>query len=362
MIPTLEIDLKALKYNYLYIKGLVNSIEIFPVIKNNAYGLGIDRVSKVLKAVNCNNVFVGNICEGQVVRTYSGIDNIFILNGFSFNEENYLYEYKLIPVINSFSQLLAWEKFCREKEKKLDTVLQFDIGLNRVGLEKKLIDRIIESRYLENFNTLFIMAHLSNSFIVDDECNEKQLREFLEVIKNFPNLKYSLIASYGLCLPNMYNFDIARPGILLTGYILPNLLNKFNDIRQTVKLKTKIIHIRDVPQGNALGYGQIYKTSKDSIIAIIFCGFGSGLTSLLSNKSYVTIENFKAPIVGYISMDLAFIDVSNIPDNLRNKGQEVVVYGALDDMMLKSKITNISMYELLSNLGNNINIAKKYVE
>jgi alanine racemase len=361
MLPILEVDLKSLKHNYLYIKKLFKHVKIFPVIKNNAYGLGIDHVAQALKEVGCNDVFVGNICEGQIVRNYSGIDNIFVLNGFFPGEEDFIYEYKLTPVINSLSQMLEWKNFCKKKEKKLNAILQFDIGLNRIGLEKKMAARIIESRYLESFNTLFVMAHLSNSFVFDDECNKTQLSKFQDIIKYFPNLKHSLVASYGLSLPTEYHFDIARPGILLTGYVLSSLSGKVSDIRQTVKLKAKIIHISDVPRGAGLGYGQIYRTSQDSVIAIISCGFGTGLTSLLSNKSDVTIENFAVPIVGYISMDLAFIDISNIPINFRSIGQEVVVYNRLDDMISKSAITNMSMYELLSCLGNNVNIVKKYI-
>src|SRR5690606_14287204 len=65
---------------------------------------------------------------------------------------------------------------------------------------------------------------------------------------------------------------------------------------------------------------------RDSSIATIPIGYADGLSRGLSNRGSVLVRGQRAPIVGLVSMDMAMIDVSDIPGAAL--GDECVVLGS----------------------------------
>ena len=117
--PTLDIDLNAVKQNYLTIKKICNGSEVCGTVKASSYGLGgHNKIVTKLKKIGCNRFFVANINEGIFIRSKFKSIIINILNGLNKNEEKVFYKYKLNPVINSVSQLKKWLMFLKNKKKK----------------------------------------------------------------------------------------------------------------------------------------------------------------------------------------------------------------------------------------------------
>tara|TARA_A100001011_G_scaffold336893_1_gene366720 strand:- start:30 stop:401 length:372 start_codon:yes stop_codon:yes gene_type:complete len=116
--PTLDIDLNAVKQNYLTIKKICNGSEVCGTVKASSYGLGgHNKIVTKLKKIGCNRFFVANINEGIFIRSKFKSIIINILNGLNKNEEKVFYKYKLNPVINSVSQLKKWLMFLKNKKK-----------------------------------------------------------------------------------------------------------------------------------------------------------------------------------------------------------------------------------------------------
>jgi alanine racemase len=106
--------------------------------------------------------------------------------------------------------------------------------------------------------------------------------------------------------------------------------------------KTRIISLRDVPAGQALGYGGTYVTEQASRVAVIAAGYGDGYSRKHSyprnghvpassgngtqaERSSVLVRGHRAPIVGRVSMDTTIVDVSRIPGC--EIGDEVILIG-----------------------------------
>lgn len=359
-LPVLQINTKAIQNNYKQIVREFHCSQVFPVIKNDAYGLGGIEISKALSNSGCTSVFVGDPEEGIKLKTNNtAIKNIFVLNVFSREEMYTLLDYSLTPVVSDWERLVDCNQFCSKYNKKIDIALQFNIGLNRLGLDESLIDNI---KQFSSFNISFIMAHLSNSFIPDDPHNYEQLQKFKKIMQRFKRNRGSLVSSYGLALSKEYMFDIVRPGLLLTGCVLPHLLSRFSKIVPVIKLVSQIVGIRDIEPGDGIGYGQTIPIEQKKKIAIIAGGFGNGLTSLLSDKGVcVNVAGFRAKLIGYVAMELCFVDVTDIPSTYCFVGQDVEIIAGIDDVLLFSEVTGMSAYELISNIGNNSNIKKQYV-
>ena len=104
--------------------------------------------------------------------------------------------------------------------------------------------------------------------------------------------------------------------------------------------------VREVKEGEFVGYGTAYQAFKDITIAVIPLGYSNGYPRNLSNKGYVLIKGKKAPITGLINMNLFMVDISHIPEV--KVGDEVVLVGRQ-----KNSVINISSFTNFTQLLNN---------
>lgn len=163
---------------------------------------------------------------------------------------------------------------------------------------------------------------------------------------------------------------MVRPGLALYGYHLP-----FERAGRTVsgrglKLvlkpaltwKTRILSLRDMPAGQALGYGGTYVTKAPSRIAVLPVGYADGLNRGLSSVGRVIVREHYAPIVGRISMDLTLVDVTGIPDI--SVGDEVVLLGAYDGLSIDAKehaeLAHTIAYEILCSISKRV--PRRYID
>ena len=100
----LEINLKNIVHNFNILRKFYKKSKIAAVVKANAYGLGIERVSKILIKNKCKDFFVATLEEGLELRKINKNIKIYILNGISKNEVNLFYKNNLIPVINNINE------------------------------------------------------------------------------------------------------------------------------------------------------------------------------------------------------------------------------------------------------------------
>ncbi len=115
------------------------------------------------------------------------------------------------------------------------------------------------------------------------------------------------------------DLDAVRPGITLYGIAPSNeVVNPGVELHPMMELKSHISFVKEVEAGVAVSYGGTFVTTKDSTrIATIPVGYADGYPRSLSNKGYVLINGKKAPIIGRVCMDQFMVDVSDIPEAVR---------------------------------------------
>jgi alanine racemase len=125
---------------------------------------------------------------------------------------------------------------------------------------------------------------------------------------------------------------LVRPGISLYGYYLPFAFASGEvsrieppGVHPVLSWKTRIIDLRTVEAGQAIGYNGAYVTSAPAKIATIPVGYGDGYSRRLSSCGSVLLRGEIVPVVGNISMDVTTIDVTAVPGAA--VGDEVVLIG-----------------------------------
>jgi alanine racemase len=121
-----------------------------------------------------------------------------------------------------------------------------------------------------------------------------------------------------------------------------------NPLHRVMSWKTDIMHIKEVKEGEFVGYGTSYQAAGDMKVAVIPLGYANGYARSLSNKGFVLIRGKRANICGLINMNLFMVDVSHIP-RVR-VGDEVVLIGK----QKKNSITISSFSDFANQLNNEL--------
>ncbi|MFZ0646167.1 MAG: alanine racemase C-terminal domain-containing protein, partial [Candidatus Acidiferrales bacterium] len=126
--------------------------------------------------------------------------------------------------------------------------------------------------------------------------------------------------------------DMVRPGAILYGYHQSFDPPQKKDevvgqipLRPCLSLKARIISLREVSEGEAVGYGARFVTKRPSRIAVINAGYADGIVRARTNRGCALVRGRRVPLVGTISMDLTMLDVTDVPEAVL--GDVVTIYG-----------------------------------
>jgi alanine racemase len=332
---TATIDLNAIRQNWQKLRSM-SSNDAAAVVKANAYGLGLEQVTKALYAEGARIFFVATVEEGAELRSILGKKpDIYVFSGHMVGDTELIKNYNLIPLINSIEQLSRHSKLLREKKFGV----QLDTGMNRLGMEPMEWESVKELAL--SLNPVLIMSHLACADDPNHKMNSKQLDIFL-TLTNKININKSLAATGGILLGPEYHFDLTRPGIGIYG------CSPMQDCLPVLKIDIPVIQIRNIESGETVGYGNTWTSPCKKKIATISAGYADGLFRAIGKKAKLYFEEISCPIVGRISMDLIGVDITSLKvDPVR-----------LELINSQQTVDNIAEgaetigYEFLTSLGN----------
>ncbi len=125
--------------------------------------------------------------------------------------------------------------------------------------------------------------------------------------------------------------DMVRPGAILYGYHQrfdpPERRSEVMaemPLEPSLSLRARIISLRDVPPGEAVGYSARFITERPSKIAVINAGYADGVVRARTNRGCALVHERRVPLVGTISMDLTMLDVTDVPGvGARRRGDDL---------------------------------------
>lgn len=354
----LRIDLGALRENWTLLNAATGNAECGGVIKADAYGLGLEPIAHALTREGCRTFFVTTLEEGRQARTVQPGAVIYVLDGLLPDAEEYYSGFDLRPVLSSLAEVRDWARYCSSLNRRFPAAIHLDTGINRLGMQAEEVEQLFRlPSLLAPFEVSLVMSHLACADHPGSPKNIDQRRRFDELRVKLPHARASLANSGGVFLGPEYHYDLVRPGIALYGGRASEVGT--NPMRPVVKLMARILQVRDVPAGETVGYGAIWKVATMSRIATIAVGYADGFLRSLSGPSghpgpIGYIGDYPVPVVGRVSMDLVTVDVTGVPEPLARRGAWVEVIGdrvTVDDLTDKAGTIG---YELLSRLSRRV--------
>ena len=354
-----EVDLGHFAANWAEMKRLAGpGVKILQVVKADAYGHGAIEISNAALRNGAAFLGVANADEGVQLRV-SGISApILILSPATGSEIDQIIKYNLTPSVSDLG-------FARELQAKAHRAgiraplhVEVDTGMGRGGTIQSEARRVIrEIAAYPDLNLEGIFTHFSESEILS-YYNQLQWKAFQDVLGELEQdgLRVPLrhISNSGAILNYpAYHLDMVRPGIISYGIYPAPEAREHASLAPVMSFKTRVVLVKEFPEGYSIGYGRTFITRRPTRIATIAVGYGDGYDLLLSNQGEALIRGKRVPIAGRISMDMCTLDVSRIPECA--VGDEVVLMGeqggeriTADEIAAKTR--SIS-YEILCALG-----------
>ncbi len=352
----LKIDLGALADNWRELARRSAPGRCAAVIKANAYGTGVSEAAPALWAAGARIFFVAHFSEGVAARrALPAQAQIYVLNGLENEAEPAEYvEYRLAPVIGSEHELGRWSAFAAKRGRPSPSALHLDTGMNRLGFESLARLRAAMETHGPTSGADLLISHFVSSEIPGDPINQAQIERFEAARAAFPHLAASLANSSGMFLDPGPIYDLARPGYALYGG--NPTPDRPNPMRPVVTLTAAIQQIRWIEADMTCGYNAQWTAKRPTRLATLLIGYADGLprgAGATDSKpgAEVAVAGRRCPLVGRVSMDLAIVDVTDLPEDAVRTGGRVEFFGPtidLDDFAARSGTIG---YHLLTSLG-----------
>jgi alanine racemase len=353
-VAELVIDRNAVVINRRRLARLVGPAECAAVVKADAYGTGLEGTVRALVADGCRTFFVAHPIEGIRAREVAPEATIYVLNGLAPGGAGDYGPWRLRPVLGSPEEITEWQDYVHATELPGQAALHVDTGMNRLGLSPSDWGEAAARRRDNTlgFEITLLMSHLVSAEEPEASINALQLRSFSEARALFPGVKASLANSAGIFLGPEAHHDLVRPGYALYGG--NPLPGEPNPMEPVVRMSSPILQVRDVRQGDAVGYNGTWITSRPSRIATVSLGYAdgyprSGSAPTGKHGAEAAVLGRICPVVGRISMDLLAIDVTDVPNAKR--GDAAVFIGDELDVDRVGRNAGTIGYEILTQLG-----------
>ena len=355
----LEVNLNALVDNLNYYRSFLKpETKLVCMVKADAYGAGAVEVAKTLQDHRVDYLAVAVADEGVTLRRNGITQNIMIMNP-EMTAFKTMFDYDLEPEVYSFRLMDALIRAAEQQGITGWPVhIKLDTGMHRLGFDpEKDIDEVI--RRLKSQNAIIprsVFSHFVGSDSDDfDNFSTMQFEKFDKASRRlqaaFPHkiIRHMDNSAAIQHFPER-QMDMCRLGLGLYGY---DPRDAGAPLHPVSTLKTTILQLRHVPKDETVGYSRRGVLTRDSLIAAIPIGYADGLNRHLGRGAgYCLVKGQKAPYVGNICMDVAMIDVTDIPNV--QEGDSVEIFGEHLPASVLSDILDTIPYEVLTGVSNRV--------
>lgn len=324
----LEVDLGILENNYRLLRNWTHT-PIMPIVKANAYGHGLEEVTRTLEKAGAGWCGVARIEEALILRQAGLRMNILVLG--------YTAPQRVQDAIRNQISLTIYDPLLIQpyalQAKTAGYVLNIqakvDTGMGRLGIpDDEALEFIQKLKNTPEFHLQGVFTHFACADEPGKPYTVNQLEKFTTVVQNMhsaginPDMLHSANSAAAINFPTS-RFDIARIGIALYGLPPSRTTELPHGIKPVMTWKTRITSVKMLPKGHGVSYGFKYFTRKSERIGVIAAGYGDGLRRQEGN--IVLLHGKKVPVVGNVCMDQCMVQLDQVPE--AQVGDEVVLLG-----------------------------------
>ncbi len=317
----IEIDRSAIEHNYKLLRNLLSpNTKFMAVVKSNAYGHCLHDFAVEIEKLGADWVGVDSIVEAVALREEEIRVPILVL-GYTLPERvGEAADAGVTLSVATFEALEAVSKL----GKKISIHIKADTGMHRQGFQIDQIPEVISK--IQSLPQNVIVDGLFTHFAAAKnpakrEATLAQIGQFEIWRKAFAEAGIKVMshaaASAGAMIYPEAHYDMVRYGIAMYG-VWPSAevkgAEKGMDLKPILSWRTRIGEVKNVAQGEGVGYDFTATLNRNSRLAVCPIGYWHGLPRSVSNIGDVLVHGKRARITGRVSMDMITIDVTDIPE------------------------------------------------
>ena len=359
--------------NYRDVCSVVGpGVDVAAVVKADAYGHGALEVSRVLVSEGVRWLAVSSVEEGVTLRQGGIVSpRILVMGGFLAYESDAIIEHNLTPVLHSLDRIRQMHELARSRNRTLAYHLKIDSGMGRLGTRAGAAAILARVGDTPNAHLEGLMTHFASAADYTSSQTEEQLTYFHALCDRLreggivaARLHTSSTSAIGFGRTEGWH-DMVRAGHALYGYVSPargDAPPQRLAVKPALEWKAKILAVKEIPEGAAVGYGGTFRAPRPMRIGILSAGYADGIFHRLSNRGSVIADGRLTPILGAISMDLTTVDLSHT--EALAPGADVTLLGREGDVSLDAqqiaRLAGTISYNILCSIS--ARVKRVYIE
>jgi alanine racemase len=363
--PKILLSKRALSANLESLIKLSGGLKAFPVLKANAYGLGLKEITEHFDSYSEDVLpyfCVARRVELQQLRDFGVKRKLLLLSEWPSNFSSVPDNCELM--VTSLDDLRS---LVREK-RAISYHLKINSGMNRLGIrvadleKEEALDELvnlIKDAHARGSICEGVCTHLASGEEEPEKFSHKQLRLFQKFYENLEKrLGRNFKWIHGLNSPGvlrklsgMYPFNAFRPGIHLWGVRDPD---SPVDIAPVLQLRVPVRQLYWISKGESVGYGRRFVADRNMRIAILNFGYADGLRrdSWTRNLAFF-YKGERAPLLGVVSMDMCAVDCTDIKSEIALHS-EFEWMGSMQSVETIARALGTVPYEVFTSLSTRI--------
>ena len=331
------IDLAALRHNVAVLAEQAGTLQLWAVVKANAYGHGAVQCAQAALAAGAHGLCVALTQEAVELRT-AGIDApIMVLSEQPVEDAPILVAHRVVCVaynehyIAALASAALASAAATQAERTL-VHLKIDTGMHRVGVTPAAAvaraQMIAHSKHLVLDG---VMTHLATADDPAHSATMQQVAAFNDAVRDIravaPDLQHVHVANSAATLRALgLDCTLVRAGIALYG-LQPGagVASLVAGLQPVMALRSRVLHVQRLAAGQGVSYGLRSVLDRDSTIATLPLGYADGIARRAWQTSARVLVGGRARrIVGVVTMDQMMVDCG---DDAVAVGDEAVIFG-----------------------------------
>lgn len=368
----LEIDGRAYVQNLRTFRRIVGpDVLVMPVLKANAYGHGASLLAPLAVAEGADYVGLNSLEEFHEIRDLVEDVPVCLLGPTLPGQAAAVVAAGVEPTVSMLETVAALAQAARATGRTVAIHIKAETGTHRQGVTLEEIPAwgdFLREHGEVRFRGLH--THFANiEDTTDHSFARRQMAQLSEARRAFaahgvaPELTHSACSAAAIVMPQTHR-DLVRLGISSYGLwpsretLLSTLLTRVTDpdLMPVLSWHARIAQIKGVAAGEYVGYGCAFRATHAMRLAVLPVGYYDGYDRRLSAQSYVLVRGRRAPVVGRICMNMAMIDITDMP--AVELGERVTLIGqsggetiALDAL---ARLCGTINYEFAARLGRHL--------
>lgn len=311
------VDLEAVRHNVRQFVAVASPAKLMAVVKADGYGHGAVPVARAALEAGAHWLGVAHISEAQELRA-AGIQCPVL--AWLHTPQS---DFSAAVTLGIDIGVSGWEfplliDAVLKHEQPARVHLKVDTGLGRNGSTLEQWPKLVrEARQYQDQGLIRVVGIFSHLAVADEPQRaetDDQLSAFRQALLIaeragiHPDIRH--LANTPATLTRLdCHFDMVRVGVGIYG------LSPFEQespdrfgLRPAMTLRTLVSNVKLVPAGQGVSYGLKYRTSQDTVLALIPLGYADGIPRT-AQASPVRIQGKTYPVVGRVAMDQIVVDL-----------------------------------------------------